>query len=130
VGTHCENNATQVTCAKNAATGCLEITGRVTCNEDTNPCTDTVCSGGGCTHVNDDTNTCPVGSCHGGACCTGCWNGADCQPGNTSGACGNAGVLCAVCAGDFECKELGQKMTCSPPPNEWDRALWDTATWQ
>lgn len=96
-GTVCEGSSTLVTCAKNAA-GCLEVSGRTTCVDDANPCTDTVCAAGACKQVNDDTNSCPGGSCRAGLCCTGCWDGAGaCQQGTAVAACGSGGKACATC---------------------------------
>ncbi len=38
------------------------------------------------------------GMCRSGACCAGCWDGALCQAGDTSDACGVSGGTCQACA--------------------------------
>jgi hypothetical protein len=40
---------------------------------------------------------CTNGICHGGACCTGCWDGATCQAGTSSLACGKGANGCSDC---------------------------------
>jgi alpha-tubulin suppressor-like RCC1 family protein len=44
-----------------------------------------------------DGDPCAGGTCHAGSCCTGCWNGASCQTGDTGTACGVDGEVCSAC---------------------------------
>lgn len=56
-----------------------------------------MCAGGACVAMADGSG-CGGGACYGGACCTGCWNGTDCQAGDTPSACGVGGGACSSCA--------------------------------
>ncbi|RLB48979.1 MAG: hypothetical protein DRJ42_22060, partial [Deltaproteobacteria bacterium] len=59
------------------------------------------CLGGACTPT--DGPECPGGICHVGACCTGCWNGASCEAGDTAAACGTTGAMCTACTPCSDC---------------------------
>jgi hypothetical protein len=62
------------------------------------PCMQPTCMTGKCAAAPLDEGTpCPSGTCHLGSCCTGCWDGASCQPGTTNTACGKGGAFCSDC---------------------------------
>lgn len=44
------------------------------------------------------------GTCHGNECCFGCWDGAACQAGTASAACGVGGGECQVCGAGDVCR--------------------------
>jgi hypothetical protein len=54
--------------------------------------TGTACTSGG-----------TAGTCHFGFCCTGCWNGASCQPVGNPAACGIHGAACTNCLDSSTC---------------------------
>ena len=44
-----------------------------------------------------------AGVCFDGFCCRGCWDGMNCQPGDTGRACGGVGTMCADCDDSDPC---------------------------
>lgn len=52
---------------------------------------------GGCMPAPDGTACTGGGTCRAGACCTGCWDGMQCQPGDTARLCGVGGSGCFDC---------------------------------
>jgi hypothetical protein len=76
------------------------------CN-DSNECTDDLCSSGACSHPSKPKALCGGGGgrCAGSSCCYGCISGTgSCQSGNLVGACGKGGADCAACSGGNQCQ--------------------------
>jgi len=44
-----------------------------------------------------------AGACFDGFCCRGCWDGMNCQPGDTPDACAGVGLMCANCDDSDPC---------------------------
>ena len=86
------------TCSEGVCTDACLSPSPSECPRDASPCGEcTTRTDAGCVPAAEG-EECSGGTCRVGACCTGCWDGATCQPGTEPSACGIAGSGCFSCA--------------------------------